>query len=310
MHQSNIRLSLAALLAVTAHLSSSSAAPAGGKKLSAEYHYSFPGKTQMPAGSELFGPGAEEVVRFETEGLRFTLPAGWDGERPGTGWVSGITAKGDFEITMTYEMLQEPEPGARKAGTRLTLATVQDTPMSGVATMSRALGTKNQKMFITWSRTRVNEKPNVSSQLYPAETRSGKLRLVRNGSTLYFYALEDGQDDFRLLNKHEFGDGDLQKIEIHAATGGAKDALEARVTDLSIKAEALANLPPAPEPTASAPLPSTERAGSLRWLLAIVVVLALISIAIALWRLAPLKKRAPAGEKGDAARFSNLRRST
>ena len=113
MRHSSIPTGLAALIAASVLWPACAQTPAGSKKLSAEHHYSFKGLKALPAGSELFGPGTDSAVHFEPEGLRLSLPAGWEGERPGTGWLSGITARGDFEFTLEYDMLDEPEAGER-----------------------------------------------------------------------------------------------------------------------------------------------------------------------------------------------------
>ena len=71
--------------------------------------------------------------------MRITLPTGVAKERPLTGLSTGIQIKGDFEITMAYEVLHEPEPAGAGQGTGLLLGLDQETPASGSATLARGV---------------------------------------------------------------------------------------------------------------------------------------------------------------------------
>src|SRR5262249_33647539 len=72
----------------------------------------------------------------------------------------------------------------------------------------------------------------------PAASKKGRLRLVRQGPELLFFAGED-DGDFTLLAREEFGAKDLKDVRILASTGWMGTALEVRVTDFSIRAEKL-----------------------------------------------------------------------
>ena len=77
----------------------------------------------LPAGA---------AATFEPEGLRITLSPGAPKGRPGTGFTTGLTVHGDFEITVRYEILHEPtaeETG--DFGTRLTLTAGLEQPGCG-----------------------------------------------------------------------------------------------------------------------------------------------------------------------------------
>src|SRR4051794_24251330 len=56
------------------------------------------------------GPDTEQCVKFEPEGLRITLPRGHPKMRPNTGVAFPFAVKGDFEITVGFAILHEPEP--------------------------------------------------------------------------------------------------------------------------------------------------------------------------------------------------------
>src|SRR6478735_4048167 len=66
-------------------------------------------------GVRPIGPDVDTCVAFEPEGIRIKLPTGyagpkgWSGERPDTGVIVPVIVKGDFEITVGYEILQAPQ---------------------------------------------------------------------------------------------------------------------------------------------------------------------------------------------------------
>src|SRR5262249_43499586 len=86
----------------------------------AENQQSFKGKQEFGEGLELLGPSAKEHVRLDGSGLRVSLPLNHAFEKP-TGVATGVGVSGDFEITVSYELLGEPEPAdVGKIGTRLS----------------------------------------------------------------------------------------------------------------------------------------------------------------------------------------------
>jgi len=94
-----------------------------------EYYQSLKGEPENRKGFKLEGPDAGACVHFEPAGLRITLPLGYARERSNTGVRCRLPVKGDFEITVNYEILQEPEPAAAEKGqTRLTLGVGLDRP--------------------------------------------------------------------------------------------------------------------------------------------------------------------------------------
>src|SRR5687767_13644770 len=90
-------------------LCASIASAQGGKQFSAkEYREPFKGAPANPDDFTFFGPEANEFVKYEPQGLRITLP-GAAKPRPNTGLQSKFGIKGDFELTLRYELLTEPK---------------------------------------------------------------------------------------------------------------------------------------------------------------------------------------------------------
>jgi hypothetical protein len=192
------------------------------------------------------GPEAKEFVKAEPDGLRITLPAGFDGERSNHGFNSGMAVHGDFEITVSFEILKEPGPGEAGAkGTKLHLSATLDRPPWDVCGFSRHLRTVIPTKFTAWAN-RTNEatgKNDAQFKGFDAKSTRWRFRLARTGAVLSYLLAEQDEPDFRLLHQLAWFDEDLKDIRVVASTGGPQAALDVRVTDLRIRAESLPNLP-------------------------------------------------------------------
>src|SRR5207249_967160 len=108
-----------------------------GQNLKAEYYHSFQGNPEKVKGWEVMGPEADQCVKFESGGLRITLPPGHADTRVDTGLVRGWAVRGDFEITVGYELLQTPKPAdAGAGGTRFSLTVALEKPGKNMASLS------------------------------------------------------------------------------------------------------------------------------------------------------------------------------
>jgi LSD1 subclass zinc finger protein len=180
--------------------------------------------------------------------------------------IAHIGVQGDFEITMGYEILKEPAASARQ--TRLTLG-IPSGEGENFASISRSLWPGSGDRWFTYLRV---GKAKPRGDTYPTAAAKGRLRLVRAGSYLLYYAAE-GDGEFTLLQIHSFGTEDVSDVHITGSTGGPEATLDARVSDLHIRAQGLTNVPVAAEIAAQTPEPPRR----LWWLLAVlaaVVVLA------------------------------------
>jgi predicted RNA-binding Zn-ribbon protein involved in translation (DUF1610 family) len=272
------------------------------KNYAQSYFQSFKGKGAIPTGWDFIGPEADSCVHFEPAGLRMTLPTGWGGSRPPTGLKTLFGVKGDFELTMSFEILKEPNPAdTGKGGTRLSLSALKDTPLkntpnSEVATINRSTGEQGG-VFVAWARLwdqkadkKVQPVKNVATV-----AKTGRLRLIRSGADLYYCTAEEAKEDFTFRAKFRFGAEDLLRVQIIGSTGGDKAALDVRVTDLRIRADAIPDMPageldatatPTATPVAplAAPPPTT---GGKGWLIAALIVvlvfLLLLALALGTW---------------------------
>jgi hypothetical protein len=82
--------------------------------------------------------------------MRITLPLGYPGTRPGTGLELASKVKGDFEITVNFEVLKEPDQvPAGGLATRVTLGVVLDMPERHEGSISWRIVGKGRYDFFT-----------------------------------------------------------------------------------------------------------------------------------------------------------------
>jgi hypothetical protein len=84
-------------------------------------------------GLVLFGPDPADCVKCDPQGLHIILPSDFPRQRPGTGVVTDFGVKGDFEITVSYTVLQGAQPGVTGNPTELRLVVVpNESPRPGM----------------------------------------------------------------------------------------------------------------------------------------------------------------------------------
>jgi hypothetical protein len=288
--------------------------PPPSKQYAEEFHPTLKGNAAAIPGLAIYGPDADACVKFEPEGLRVSLPIGYPRQRPGTGAITDFGVKGDLDISMTFEILPQAKPGLLNGRASLKLMLVpKEEPIPEVWTkanknragLSRDFSSLNNAgSFVAnvtqwtgeipkdqWNNETFTKVEQSSGTLYPAIASTGRLRLVRSGSALYFFTSDGDDADFILRRKDEFGSKDLKNVRILASTGGPDASLNVRVTDLQIRADALLKA------TQQAFVPPTAERRS--WLLPIcaVALLVFLMASVAGAVLVALKRRGAAPVK-------------
>src|SRR5262249_20761419 len=78
------------------------------EKKASEFYHDFRGR-DVPAELRVFGDPNHQLIRAEPEGLRITLPKDRE-PRLAVGLRTSFGIQGDFEVTVTYEILHAEEP--------------------------------------------------------------------------------------------------------------------------------------------------------------------------------------------------------
>jgi serine/threonine protein kinase len=251
-----------------------------------EYFHSFKSDRDLPPDFAWDGEDPEGCVQFEPEGLRLTLPEGHPGKRMGTGLSSTFGIKGDFEITMSFEVLHEPKPADAGEGTCGYLWVDLDTPALNRALLARSM--HEDRMFGLWFHLTDpgGGKPEWDeSRQFPTQAMKGRLRLVRKGQLISHYAAEETSDTFKPLFEHPFGTEDVRAVRLGGLTGGTRASLDFRIIDLRIRTQGFVDLPETVAQAGSAP------GGG--WLFMGLVLVAVLTgpLALVLWRSARRRRR-------------------
>jgi RNA polymerase sigma factor (sigma-70 family) len=212
-----------------------------------EYYSSLRGGAKSLRDMELRGRQPDENVHFEPDGLRISLPAGQPATAQGIGVSPRLDVGGDFEITVNYEILHEPEPADNNTNTRFSLMVVLNRrpQQRNMAYVSRRVA-KEGRQFDLWHILQDEANPDSVKKralFVPASASTGRLRLTRTGALLGYYVADGANGPFRLFRQIPFVNEDLKEVRIMASTGGPKASLDVRFTDLRIRAESLPNLP-------------------------------------------------------------------
>jgi Protein of unknown function (DUF1583) C domain len=189
------------------------------------------------------GPSAEQVVKFEPEGVRITLPPDFPKAAP-TGLATGLTIKGDFEITVGFEILKDELPGDPSAkATRLTVMAGWEMAGHNCFKITRSLGPRGNAQFV--AHLHYADKGKHDTQMVNAGFKSGKLRVIRHQGAVSFYVSDGGE--FVLIHEKDFVPGDLDNVRVVAILNDDKASLDVRITEFTIKADGIVKGPTAPE---------------------------------------------------------------
>jgi hypothetical protein len=212
-----------------------------------QVHHSLKGLAGKLSEWQLSGASPEKHVSFEPEGLRIKIPEGFRGPqpefqgiRPRTGLSIGIVAKGDFEVTCGFELLQEikdPDRGA-PGRTRAVLELLFGATRRNIATISRRAEDVGVHEFATW----VNGPSGFVMDRFPSRANSGRLRIVRKGTDLSFLVADGNAANFKLLTTRPFVADDLNEVRLVGTTSEESDTLDARFADLTIHADSIQNV--------------------------------------------------------------------
>jgi hypothetical protein len=224
---------LSSFLLVLASAAALRAQPPAG----ADFYHDFRGGKRPQAPLDLYGRGADVHSKPEAEGWRITVPANQP-KQTTIGLIVKAPVKGDFELTTSYEILEAERPQGRiAAGFEFFIMT--DTPTKEAIGFARWARNQEGEVY-TCSRmtTGADGQRQYKHQHIPAHASSGRLRLVRSGAEVTFWA-DEGTGDFRKLWGYALGVEDLALVRLTAYTPPEHSAVDIRIVDMKIRASAV-----------------------------------------------------------------------
>lgn len=224
---------------------------AGDMEGSETFQQTFAGEKSGEPMLSLSSGDAAKYGKPTPEGYLFLLPKS-NAAIPGAGLISQFRVRGDFQITVAYELVEIETPTAGYgSGATLFVVTASgdgaavsrcDRPNEGPTfTTDRSLGLGTGR-----------DKHEAMSS--PTRAKAGKLQLIREGTTLRYLAAE-GDGKIEELRREAFVAGDLTTVFLLADPGMATAALAVRFTEFSVTADEL-------------PLGSISEDKARHWLLA------------------------------------------
>lgn len=193
---------------------------------------------------KLFGPNPNQAAKSDAGGLRINLPA----ERPKlspVGVESRFGLRGDFEVTLTYELLAaSPPPPPIGAGVTLLLrfdrpsaVTVNLTRMRKAASGKGKPDTDTFGAILTTSGP--DGKPRYDVVTSPAASGRGQLRMTRSGETLRFLVSDGPGKAFQEIRTLPVGKDDVKVLRAQCGTGEKPGSVDARLVALDVRADQL-----------------------------------------------------------------------
>jgi len=205
--------------------------------LKAEYRQDF---RTLDLQSPVWRQTAAGVERDE-KGVRITVPAD-EGNVLITGLMSNFSIHGDFEATLSYEILKVERPNTGY-GVGPNLYAAIDPKNDDSVSLARRLLKEGTTKFLSDRMKRVGGKLTHKVESSVSTALVGKLRLQREGSRVRFLVAEGDNPAFILVDEVEFGTANVRLIQVGGSTGNSTSRLDVRLLDFTVRAEELPGLP-------------------------------------------------------------------
>jgi serine/threonine protein kinase len=186
-----------------------------------------------------------DKVAWEAGGVRVTLPAGQGVQKP-AGLGGRLTIKGDFEITVSYEILEVDKP-SKGYGVGVALYVAIDPDSNDAVSLARRLLPDGRTVFMSDRMKPGDGKLEHKTEMRPSSAETGKLRIQRAGSRVRFLVAEEDSAEFTQVDDLEFGAGNVTFVQVSGNGGGSESGLDIRLLDFTLRTA---------DPAASATVPS------------------------------------------------------
>jgi hypothetical protein len=198
-----------------------------------ELYHDFRGKA-LPKELAWYNVVKDDVVFEEPRGLRIRIPSSWNHPPGGVGFKTASKLTGDFEATITFELLEQEIPSHGSIGVGMCLAVdkagfPQFTEAASLLRVVHADG--NQVVSWHW-----RHDGQLESDSMPCSYRLCRLRLKRTGATLScLWAPGTEGGDFQEIKQIPYGNEDIDCVRVTAVTGRSPANVELRVLDMRIR---------------------------------------------------------------------------
>ena len=160
------------------------------------------------------------LAKPDRRGLRIAIPQKTDCQ--GVGAFTLFGARGDFEVTASFEILRadRPRTGEEGVGPELSLRAVDG--WDHYASMARMLRADNAEpqLRIAWGE-KGGSRPRSPGDRDRTDLKAGRFRIARVGATLHYLVAPKGSDAFREVARSEFGTEDLANVRLMAMVNGS-----------------------------------------------------------------------------------------
>jgi len=196
-----------------------------------DYHHSFRKQAVLDKKFELFGLISPQAVKTEPEGLRITLPA--EKNIGPNGVCADFLIKGDFEITVGYELVAPTPPG--RSGFELYIMT-DTTTMEAIAFERILRNGGNDAYHCTRMTTIDGARRNIyGGGEAPGRGKAGQMRMIRVGSRAALSVKDENGDDFRVVHRVEIGEEPLKLVRFAALPYGTGTPVDVRLIDVRVR---------------------------------------------------------------------------
>jgi hypothetical protein len=194
-------------------------------------YHSFRNQAVLDNKFELFGTISPQAVKSEPEGLRISLPS--EKKIGPTGISADFLLKGDFEITVGYELAKPAQPG--RSGFELYI--MSDTTTMEAIAFERILRADGKDAYICNRMTTIDggRRNTYGGGEVPAKGKSGHMRIMRVGSKVALSVKEESDVNFRVVHRVELGEEALKLVRIAALPYGTGTAIDLRLLDVRVR---------------------------------------------------------------------------
>lgn len=177
-------------------------------------------------------------IVHEIAGIRIYLPAATQ-TYPQAGLYSYFSVAGDFEVSANFELLNVPPP---KDGYGATCGIAVDTKGPGgmVALARGELPGKGGQYVVTRGQPGNTGETKYDSTFYPSTAKTGRMLLRREKADVICLAADSPTGELRELCRVTFSPATVRQVRIFADPGGAHSTVDARMTQIQVRAVEIA----------------------------------------------------------------------